>query len=259
MRAWLAVLLLCVLAGEASARALRACGHPVYPPVSWVSQGRLVGLAPAVVQQLFGELGEEVEMVATGNWERCLLDARLGYIDIVVAAYRTSERQRYLAFTEAHLVADPIVLFVSRERGFAFSDWADLKGRRVGLLLGDSFGERFDRFAARHLRVERVSSGAQNFSKLALGRIDFMPIGLNSWRLQRHLLDDPQAVEQLPRPLVTEHYRIAVRRDPRLLAWLPHLERRLGELNADGSLQRLEQEYAFRYLEDARRHGQRPY
>ena len=126
----------------------------------------------ALVRELFGELGLRVRLEAFGNWKRCLLEVRAGRADIVVAAYRNREREQQFAFSGQYVVADPIVLFVRRDRSFVFKDWDDLRGRTVGLLLGDSFGERFDRFAEAALKVERVSTGRQNVRKLVLGRID---------------------------------------------------------------------------------------
>lgn len=244
----LLTVLLCLLAPLASARPWLACGHPSYPPVSWHSQGELVGLAPQVVRQLFAELGYEVRMRALGNWKRCLLEARQGRVDIVVAAYRTREREAWMGFTREALVADPIVLFVRRDKPMRFDSWNDLRGRTVGVLLGDSFGDRFDHFAAQHLNIEWVSSGEQNFIKLAQGRIDFMPVGLYSWKLQNSRFGYDQVIVQQPGQLVTEHYYIGVRRHPPLLALLPRLEQRLRELAADGSLRRLEEHYSARYL-----------
>lgn len=253
MNRGLLVLLCCLLAPLASARSLLACGHPSYPPVSWHSQGELVGLAPQVVRQLFAELGYEVRMLALGNWKRCLLEAQQGRVDIVVAAYRTRMREAWMGFTEEALVADPIVLFTRRDKPVRFDRWEDLQGRTVGLLLGDSFGDRFDSFAEQHLNIEWVSSGEQNFIKLAQGRIDFMPVGLYSWLLQNRRFGYDQLIVQQPGQLVTEHYRIGVRRDPALLALLPHLDRRLRELAEDGTLRHLDERYSARYLAEPHR------
>ncbi len=246
-------LLLVLLAPAALARELLACGHPSYPPVSWHSQGELVGLAPQVVEQLFGELGHEVRVLALGNWKRCLLEVKQGRVDIVVAAYRTREREAWMGYSEAALVADPILLFTRRDKPIRFRDWDDLRGLTVGLLLGDSFGERFDRFAEQHLNIEWVSSGEQNFIKLAQGRIDFMPVGLYSWKLQNRRFGYDQVIVQQPGELVTEHYHIGVRRDPALLALLPRLDQRLRELAADGTLARLDEHYSARYLAEPHR------
>ena len=253
MKRALLVLLLSLSAPTALARELLACGHPFYPPLSWQSRGELVGLAPQVVQQLFEELGYEVRLLALGNWKRCLLEAKQGRVDIVVAAYRTRERLAWMDFTQAPLVADPILLFTRRDKPIRFRDWDDLRGLTVGLLLGDSFGERFDRFAEQHLNIERVSSGEQNFIKLAQGRIDFMPVGLYSWTLQNHRFGYDQLIVQQPGELVTEHYYIGVRRDPTLLTLLPRLDQRLRELAEDGTLQRLDEHYSTRYRAEPHR------
>ncbi|UTW08811.1 substrate-binding periplasmic protein [Pseudomonas benzenivorans] len=246
-------LLLCLLAPAALARELLACGHPSYPPVSWHSQGQLVGLAPQVARELFAELGHEVRLLVLGNWKRCLLEVKRGRVDIVVAAYRTREREAWMGFSQSPLVADPILLFTRRDRPVRFDDWDDLRGLTVGLLLGDSFGERFDQFAARHLNIEWVSSGEQNFIKLAQGRIDFMPVGLYSWTLQNRRFGYDQLIVQQPGELVTEHYYLGVRREPSLLALLPHLDQRLRELAEDGTLRRLDEHYSARYLAEPHR------
>lgn len=248
MRHAAAALWLCGLAGAAAAETFTVCGHPAYPPVSWVTQGQLRGLAPDVVQRLLAELGHDVRTEALGNWKRCLLEVREGRIDIVAAAYRTSERATQFAFSSQHLIADPILLFVRRDRQITFSDWHDLEGRTVGLLLGDSFGERFDRFAESHLKVERVSRSEQNVRKLALGRIDFMPVGLRTWRLQGQRMGYGDEITQLPEPLVTEYYHVAVRRGSALEPLLEHLDRRLREMHEDGSLERLERVHSEAYL-----------
>lgn len=248
MKPLLCALLLSALAGQAAARDLIACGHPAYPPVSWVADGELRGLAPTLVRELFGELGLRVRLEAFGNWKRCLLEVRAGRADIVVAAYRNREREQQFAFSGQYVVADPIVLFVRRDRSFAFDDWDDLRGRTVGLLLGDSFGERFDRFAEAALKVERVSTGRQNVRKLVLGRIDFMPIGRDSGRLQSRRLGYDERVMALARPLVTEYYHVAVRRGSELEAVLPEIDRRLAALHADGSIERRSRQQAERYL-----------
>lgn len=257
-RAFLAfALALCGFTRAAAAETLTACGHPAYPPVSWTMQGQLRGLAPEVARLLFGELGHEVRLEALGNWKRCLLEVEEGRIDIVVAAYRTSERMKKFAFTTQHLVADSIVLFVRRDRQFEFAKWGDLDGKTVGLLLGDSFGERFDRFAEAHLKVERVSRSEQNVRKLVLGRIDFMPIGLGTWRLQERRLGYGDGIVRLAEPLSIEHYYIAVRRGSKLEAQLGHIDRRLREMHDDGSLQRLERLHEEAYLAELGGSGRR--
>ncbi|UTW12737.1 substrate-binding periplasmic protein [Marinobacterium rhizophilum] len=247
---WLATALFAglVLPGAALAQNLVACGHPIYPPLSWDQDGELKGVAPHVVQHLFGELGYSVELAVRANWKRCLREARAGQVDIVVSAYITDERLEYLSYANDYVLDDPVAIFVNRERRFAFNTLEDLQHKTAGLLLGDSFGDQYDQFVRRNGRVEWVSSGEQNFAKLALGRIDYMPLGRETGRLQSLRLKLDTQIEPLPRSLTTEHYYIAVRRGGELERHLPYINRRLGELRADGSLSRLKLLYSRQYL-----------
>ncbi|WP_227820011.1 substrate-binding periplasmic protein [Marinobacterium aestuarii] len=249
MRAFPILLAWLVLAGSArAAEPLVACGHPIYPPLSWDQNGQLTGVAPDVVQRLFGELGYSVQLDVRGNWKRCLREAREGQVDIVVSAYITDERREYLSYASEYVVNDPVAVFVNRQHSFPFQQLDDLKDKTAGLLLGDSFGDRFDRYVRREGHIEWVSRGEQNFAKLALGRIDYMPLGRETGRLQSLRLKLHGIIEPLPGALTTEHYYIAVRRAGALEAHLAYINQRLRELHADGTLAQLQTHYSQQYL-----------
>ncbi len=229
-------------------RSLKACGHPFYPPVSWHSENRLMGLAPAVTKQLFAELGFKVQLSADSNWKRCLLEVEQGNADIIVAAYRISSREAYLRYSEQPLIADKVILFVNRQQPMGFTHLRDLRGKTVGLLLGDSWGDEFDHFIRQNSRIEYVSRGEQNFSKLALGRIDYMPGGKLSGQLQSHKLGFHDQIMALDTEITTEHYYLAIGRQSGLNSYLPYLNQRLKEMNDDGTIERLRAYYSFQYL-----------
>ncbi|MEH6472663.1 MAG: transporter substrate-binding domain-containing protein [Halopseudomonas sp.] len=230
------------------ARTLKACGHPFYPPVSWIQDNRLLGLAPEVSRILFNELGYEVELKADSNWKRCLREVEQGSADIVVAAYRIASRERYLHYSSQPVIADHVTLFVNRNKPFVFNQLDDLRGKTVGLLLGDSFGDEFDDYLLNNNPIEYVSSGRQNFGKLALGRIDFMPLGRLSGELQAKKLGIYDRIMSLDRVVTTEFYYLAVGRNSGLDQHLPYINRRLEEMHQNGTLNRLTNEQGHNYL-----------
>ncbi|NRA52693.1 MAG: transporter substrate-binding domain-containing protein [Gammaproteobacteria bacterium] len=245
---YIAVLWLCGVFFSSQARELIACGHPDYPPVSWAENNRLVGVAPTVVRQLFKELGYEVKLQALGNWKRCLLEVSKGRADIVVAAYHIKSREPFLDFSTQPIMADPIGIFVNSDKISHYQSQVDLKGKTTGLLLGDSFGDQFDRFIKQHTKIEYVSQGQQNFEKLALARIDFMPIGISTGALQSQKLGYQQQISLAPLTINTEHYFLALGRGSKLSQHLPYLNRRLSELEASGEIKRLITKFSQRYL-----------
>ncbi len=227
---------------------LTACGHPFYPPVSWVSGGKLKGLAPQLTQQLFAELGYDVRLIADTNWKRCLLEARLGNIDIVVAAYRIASRESYLAFSDQYIIADEVRIFVNRNSDAPITGLKDLPGKTVGLLLGDSFGDRFDAFLQTNSHIEYVSRNQQNFSKLASQRIDFMPIGWRSGMLQTRKLGFEHTIMPLREKITSEYYYLALSKTGALSQHLPYINRRLEQLHQNNRIRDMIRSNSLEYL-----------
>ncbi|GGB48884.1 hypothetical protein GCM10011502_22680 [Oceanisphaera marina] len=226
---------------------LTACGHPMYPPLSWEQDGELTGIAPHLVRKLLAEHGYTVNMQVFGNWERCQLAARQGKVDLIVAAYKTRQREQNFLFSDTPIIADPVVLFTHFGNA-SQSPWS-LTDHTLGLLFGDSFGDKFDRAAAQRLDVERVSSGKQNFQKLALGRIDYMPIGLTTGKLQAQKLGLTEQVFPLPDLLTLEYYHLAVPKGSRLAPLLPTLSARLQALADDHYIRRITFFFERHYLD----------
>ncbi|MDP5290932.1 transporter substrate-binding domain-containing protein [Oceanimonas sp. CHS3-5] len=226
---------------------ITACGHPVYPPLSWEQNGELTGIAPHLARKLLAEQGYQVDMRVFGNWERCQLAARQGKVDLIVAAYKTRAREKDFLFSATPIVADPVVLFTHFGNGSRVP-W-NLTTQTLGLLFGDSFGDEFDHLTAHHPHVERVSTGEQNFHKLALGRIDYMPIGLATGKLQTQKLGLTGQVQPLPELLTLEHYHLAVPRGSRLSPLLPALSARLRELAENRYIEQITPHFERHYLD----------
>ncbi len=233
---------------ETSRQVLTACGHPFYPPVSWVSEGKLKGLAPQLTQQLFAELGYDVQLIADTNWKRCLLEAQLGNIDIVVAAYRIASRESYLAFSDQYIIADEVRLFVNRDAQAPITGLKDLPGKTVGLLLGDSFGDRFDAFLQTNSHIEYVSLNHQNFTKLANQRIDYMPIGWRSGMLQTRKLGFENSIMPLREKITSEYYYLALSKTGKLSQHLPYINRRLKSLHENNNIRSMIRSNSLEYL-----------
>lgn len=236
---------------KGQARELIACGHPYYPPVSWVQQQQLIGVAPTVVKLIFGELGYKVRFDAVGNWMRCLWEVKTGHADIVVAAYRIVSREPDFNFSQQHIVADPIGIFVNPNQNVNYHSLNELKGKTVGLLFGDSFGDSLDKFIGDNTHIEYVSQGKQNFAKLAYGRIDFMPLGIVSGQLQTQKFGYNGQIIAAPFELTTEYYYLAIGRHSELGHHMPYINQRLSELHRNGKIQQLQSEYSKIYLESS--------
>jgi polar amino acid transport system substrate-binding protein len=242
-------LLLLLVSLPVQARVITACGHPEYPPVSWINNNALIGLAPNVARTIFAELGYQLDIDTSGNWKRCLQEAKAGNIDVVIAAYKTQPRTAYLAYSSQYLVADRLSILVNRNDKRAYHSLQDLKDKRVGLLLGDSFGDAFDQFLNALPEREFVSKGAQNMAKLAYQRIDFMPLGVLSGQLQLHKLGYQDSVKLTEITIGTEHYYLALSKHSGLQKHLPHINQRILALHESGAIEKLLQCFSQYYLD----------
>src|SRR5688572_5663243 len=126
---------------------LVASGHPEWTPIMFQSGSAIDGVGPALAQKILDDAGVNVSFPHTGTWDQVQAKARTGEVDMLVAAYKTTERETYMVYSDAY-VTDPIAVYVARGRTFPFNSFDDLIGKRGIAMVGDSYGQAFDDFAA---------------------------------------------------------------------------------------------------------------
>ncbi|MHA6159802.1 substrate-binding periplasmic protein [Pseudomonas sichuanensis] len=231
-------LLLVLLSGALqAAEVVRYCDYPVYPPVSWSDGKQPRGLAPTVVRELFGRLGYRVEMVVLGNWQRCLLDAAEGRVDVVLA-YASQQRAQAMRFSTVPVLREEVAVFANRQRPLQFATLEDLARYRGGLLFGESYGADFDRFVARHQNIEWVSDSGQNFGKLIRGRIDFVIQERRTGQLFVEHLPGARDIVALGPALSVDYLRVAVSRHSPLSEHMNEIDAQLQKMTEAGELER---------------------
>jgi polar amino acid transport system substrate-binding protein len=219
-------------------------GHPNWPPFSYQQQGRIEGIGAELATIVLKDIGFEVQSQTSGNWKRAQAQAEAGAVDVIVGAYKTSERLAYLAYTTTPYMDDVNVLWVARGATFQFRQWEDLIGKRGTAMLGESYGERFDGFIKDKLQMEWVSTPAQSLQKLVLGRADYYPFSLYGGKVQVKELGFSGRVEHLPQPLSTESIYICVSKKSKFASYLPQIEAAVAKRRADGTVERLVRKYS---------------
>ncbi len=220
-------------------RPLLSTGNPDYPPSSWAVQGSMLGVADELLWLIVSDAGLSVESRVVVPWARAQLAVREGDIDVIYSAYKTPEREADLIFTAQPYMEDPNVVWVWQGRSFPFSRWEDLRGRRGGAVLGDSYGPEFDQFMRQQLAVERVASIEQNLLKLQAGRIDYMPYGLYAGMIAAKKMGLEKQLHPLPQPLLSEGLYFAVSRRSAYAGLIPLLNAGVAKYRADGTVDRL--------------------
>lgn len=141
------------------------------------------------VQRLLNFLEQKTDLrfeVHRYPWNRILANARLGE-GIIFGLSKTTERQKEFEFSEL-LFSNYVWLIQRSEDKFPFVEWADLKGKRLGIIRGVSYGDEFERYRQQWLQVEEdVSSLPARLKKLELKRVDALLWGY--WHSDRNVVE----------------------------------------------------------------------
>ncbi|BDX01422.1 hypothetical protein MACH16_01700 [Marinomonas pontica] len=235
---------------ELSGLTIRVCGNSAYPPVSWVnSHEEIDGVNVAVMRMLLEPLGVTIDAQQDSNWRRCLKEVELGNVDML-SGFKTDQRQTFMVYLDAPVIREVIYLYYPIKHPLVFSGWEDMAGLRVGVLMGDSFGNEVDAALHEYPSLEFVSTQDQNLLKLADNRLDVVPMGKLSGQLDVHRLGLEGKIGYTETD-VSDFWYLAISKKSPLLKWLPFLNQRLNTLLQDpDTVAKLVSQYRQKYHSD---------
>jgi polar amino acid transport system substrate-binding protein len=223
-------------------RAVVASGHPEWPPIMYRNTSAIAGAGPALVQRIFDDLDIEVSFPYTGTWDEVQAKARTGEVDVLVAAYKTTEREGYMVYSDAY-TTDPVAIFVGSGKAFPFSSWNVLVGKRGVAMVGDSYGQQFDDFAAANLNLTRVTSSAQAFELVATGQADYLLYSLFAGDDFLKKAGTTGQFESLPTFVNEESFYITISKASRFARYMPQINQAIAKYKADGTIAALIAQY----------------
>jgi len=140
------------------------------PPFMYARDGKAAGVYPQVIEAAFRHMKTPVSITAV-PWARAIQEIDQGSAG-VGGIYKNAEREKKYDYSE-QIFVEKLVVYFNKSKPLAYARVDDLKGLRVGVIRGWSYGDAFD--AARKagaFTVEEVVSDEQNFGKLDAGRLD---------------------------------------------------------------------------------------
>lgn len=230
--AWLAVL-------PAQADGIKLVSFQ-YPPLVYLENNEVKGVASALVREVFDQLELAVEIDIL-PWARALRYVEHGQADAVFTIFRNRARERFLTYTDDYLIEQVIMLYTRADRPVAYNgSLTALSAVRIGVTRAVSYGPRFDRAMGdtfRHLTY--VNDEQTKFLLLDKGRVDVVVsnVGIADFYLDKLQLRDrivqiPVEIERIP------SYLAFSSASPRL-ELLPEFEAALARLKASGRYQQI--------------------
>ncbi|WP_162245935.1 MULTISPECIES: ABC transporter substrate-binding protein [unclassified Roseateles] len=163
--------------GAPTCRQMVASGNPQYPPYLWrgaEDEDRLVGANAEMLAWLSKELGLPIEARYVGPWGRVQEEMRAGRIDLIAGAFFTLARTEYMDYFHPAFHETRSVVLVRRGSRLEYRRWSDLAKLQGGTVIGNSFGEEFDRYARENLNLSQVASLQQALQMLQRSRVDYL-------------------------------------------------------------------------------------
>jgi polar amino acid transport system substrate-binding protein len=217
----------------ASAELLRVNVDDGNPPFMYGRGTEAEGIYPAILRAVFREMGMQGR-IEPKPWRRALAELADGRAGLA-GLYKTHERLAKFDYSDV-LFVEKLDVYVRQDRAFTFATLDDLKGKRLGVISGWSYGDAFDdaRRAGAFV-AEEVATDAQNFLKLQAGRLDAVV-----------------AIAEAAQPLLPAHARVrragTLAENPTYLAFARSSDRRgllqrfnaaLSRLRDSGELARI--------------------
>ncbi|HEY8023099.1 MAG TPA: transporter substrate-binding domain-containing protein [Burkholderiaceae bacterium] len=152
-------------------------GNPEYPPYLWRDPDddtRLIGANADLMQIAAKELGVTIDVKYMGPWARVQEETKLGHVDMIAGAFFTLPRLEYMDYMYPPFRETRTVIWTRKDARMTFNKWKDLVGQQGVTVIDNSFGEDFDRFAKKSLKITLVPSLKQALEMLDLGRVQYL-------------------------------------------------------------------------------------
>jgi len=222
-------------------------GHPEWPPIMWKDGDSIVGAGTDLVAKIATDLGIKTESKYTGLWDEVQAKAKSGEVDMLAAAYKTSERETYMDYSNEYTI-DPISLFVKKGKSFNYEKWDDLIGKKGIATVGDSYGQELDDFIAAKLNVTRVNTVDEAFKALEESTADYFLYAFYSGEKAISDKNSKDKVEIIPKNVAEEKFYITISKKSDLIKYLPQINDLIEKYKADGTIDALILENKNKYL-----------
>lgn len=213
-------------------------GHPNWPPIMYQQDNQIVGAGPEIVEKIFTDLGIKVIFKYEGAWDIVQDKAKNGLVDVLVAAYKTAERETYMDYSIPYTV-DPVVLVVKKGKIFNYDKWEDLLNKKGVVTVGDSYGQDFDNFIKEKLNPKEVNTPEEAFILLEKEEADYFVYALYS--AEDYIFKNKLSaqVEIIPKYVSTENFYLTISKKSSFSKFMPQVNSLLEKYKNDATIEKI--------------------
>ncbi|MEA2029793.1 MAG: transporter substrate-binding domain-containing protein [Campylobacterota bacterium] len=211
--------------------------HPEAHPFGWHEKSRIKGSAYELIKLIGRDLGIKIEPIIL-PWARSINYVKAGKIDAVLTAFYTKQRAKHISYSVAYATVETSV-FVAKGREFTFNQWEDLIGKTGLTIVGDSQGDKWDRFEKEKLKVLRVVKMEQVFKILTSGRADYVVFPKISTLREIKKMGYKGKIVNLPTPITSQGIYFGISKKSPYHKYLLQINQKIKEYIEDGTYSQL--------------------
>jgi hypothetical protein len=171
--------LLCLSGGVSHAQVcptLTVTGPPSGAPASWLSEGKLIGAAVELVENMGYKAGAQKVVVRSfPTFAESLSAVYKGEVDVIFSAGFSEERERYLDYIRPSFASQFLYVIVRRGEAFDLQKFEDLSGRLGASAAGETYGDgAFGEFVRKELKLQRPTDLSKSIDMLLDNQVDFV-------------------------------------------------------------------------------------
>ncbi|MBF0099395.1 MAG: amino acid ABC transporter substrate-binding protein [Desulfobacterales bacterium] len=217
-----------------------------WPPYTYEKSGTpSKGLSLALMTEIFSRLKIDMDFKLFPQ-NRCIEQMREGTRDAMTLISKNKEREKFLEFSEPLVESRGLIYYSStRKTPFIWDSLSDLKGHRIGIVLGYNYGDDFIKSREKYaLKVSEVTTLEQNFEKLIVGRIDIMLANqAEASEFIRRNLEYHEKLKAADKPYLSYFYHIGFSKKSSARVLLPKINEIIQQMKAEGILDKIIAEY----------------
>jgi len=147
----------------------------VIPPYTMQEDGKIGGLATELVENVLQEMNVKYS-IGIYPFKRALIMLKQGKLHGLYIAGKFRERAEIYHYAKEPLVTTNWVWFIRKENKGKMNAYSfdDLKGKRIGKIIGYKIPKDLQEYLAENSEVEEVPREELNFMKLARNRVDLI-------------------------------------------------------------------------------------
>jgi polar amino acid transport system substrate-binding protein len=205
-----------------------------FPPFEYLEEGKITGFDMELIDEIAKEMGTEIK-IEDMTFDGLLPALQAKKVDVVIAGMTaTEERKKAVSFTAPYYTASQVI--VVREGDESIKSFDDLKGKKVGVMLG--FTGDLVVSEIEGVTVERYNASYAGIMALQADKVDAVVLDSEP---AKNFVAKNEGLAIAEADAAEEEYAIAVRKEDKEL--LEKLEKALKSVKEKGTYDELLKKY----------------